>query len=122
MTDTPRQLFNVWVADHARGTLNDEITLAMAEVVEAVTHLDKAGKVVIEIQVEPTGSNGRLVMVSGKVTAKPPAPAPETSVFYAGESGSLHRSDPYQQRFNAETGELIQPEEGTDTAWQERTR
>jgi hypothetical protein len=103
-----RQLFNEWVAGHARGTLNDEITAALGEVVAAVTHLEKPGKVVVEITVEPAGSGGRTVAVAGKVTAKPPVPAPEMSIFFAGEQGSLHRNDPFQQRIDAETGEIVE--------------
>lgn len=102
-----RQPFNEWLKSHARGTLNDELTLALGDVVEAVTHLDKPGKVVVELVIEPQGSGGRMVSVAGKVTAKPPVPAPEMSVFYAGEAGSLHRNDPYQQRIDVETGEIL---------------
>lgn len=97
-----RQMFHDWVAGHARGTLNDKITAALGEVVEAVTHLEKPGKVTVEIVVEPAGSGGRTVSVAGHVVAKPPKPAPEISIFYAGDKGSLHREDPYQQRIDTE--------------------
>lgn len=105
------QPFSEWLKTHARGTLDDEITLALGEVVADVTHLEKKGKVVIEITVEPTGSGRRRVMVSGVVTAKPPVPAPEASIFFAGDQGSLHRQDPYQERIDtdalAEEGDPI---------------
>lgn len=108
MTDTTdRQLFHDWLAGHARGLLDSEITAALGEVVEAVTHLEKSGKVVVELTVEPAGSGGRTVMVAGVVKTKPPLPAPEASIFFAGDGGSLHRDDPYQQRaFDRETGEI----------------
>lgn len=110
--ETKPQLFSEWIKSHARGTLNDEITMAMGEVVDQVTHLEKKGKVVIEITIEPTGSGRRRVMVSGVVTAKPPVPAPEASIFFAGEQGSLHRSDPFQERLvDEETGEIIEESE-----------
>lgn len=101
-------MFNEWIAGHARGTLNDEITAALGDVVDAVTHLEKPGKVTIEIAVAPAGSGGRTVAVAGKVTAKPPQPAPQMSIFYAGENGSLHRNDPFQQRLaDPATGEIL---------------
>lgn len=109
MNDTTdrRQLFHDWLAGHARGTLNDEITAALGEVVDAVTHLEKPGKIIVELTVAPAGAGGRTVMVAGTVKTKPPEPAPEASIFFAGENGTLHRDDPYQQRFDADTGEII---------------
>ncbi len=96
MEDANRSLtqFSDWVTDHARGTVNDEMTAAFAEVVQAVTHLDAKGKVTLELTVEPAGSGGRTVVVAGKVTAKPPLPDPEVSIFYADGDGGLHRDDP----------------------------
>lgn len=90
--------FNDWVKDHARGTLNDELTMALSEVVEAVTQLDKPGSVVLKLAVDTAGSGGRTVVIAGDVVSKPPKPAPEQSIFFVGERGSLHRDDPYTRR------------------------
>lgn len=35
--------FSEWITDHARGTVDDEMTMAIAEVTEAVAHHDKPG-------------------------------------------------------------------------------
>jgi len=93
-----RLLFAEWLADHARGTLNDEATAAFAEVVDAVAHLEKKGTLTVELVVEPAGSNGRTVVVYGRVKVKAPEAAPEASIFYVGDAGSLHRDDPFAQR------------------------
>ena len=101
--------FHQWLKGHARGTLDDDLTAALAEVTQAVTSLDRKGKVVVELTVEPAGSGGRTVAVAGKVTAKPPEPDPEVSIFYADGDGGLHRDDPYQTRIpvaDPETGEI----------------
>lgn len=90
--------FHEWIRDQQSGLTDDEITSALATVVEAVQHLGKKGKVAIELQVEPAGSGGRNVEVAVKVTAKPPEPEPTPSIYFIGESGSLHRDDPYQAR------------------------
>ncbi len=103
-----RQLFHDWIKDHARGTLNDEMTAALGEVVEAVTHLEKKGEIVLKFVIEPASAGGRTVVVAGEVTSKPPKPAPEVSIFFAGDNGSLHRSDPYQQRIDTTTGEIME--------------
>lgn len=94
----PARMFDEWLRDHARGTLNDEATAALADVVDAVAHLEKAGKVTLELTVEPAGSNGRTVVIFGRVKTKAPEAAPEASIFYVGDGGSLHRDDPYAQR------------------------
>lgn len=92
-----RQDFATWLERHARGTLNDELSMALAEVVEHVAHLEKKGTLTLTLTVEPAGSGGRTVSISGKTASKPPAPNPEVGIFYVGESGSLHRDDPYSK-------------------------
>lgn len=105
--------FHEWIRDQQSGLTDDEITAALATVVEAVQHLGKKGKVVVELQVEPAGSGGRNVEVAAKVTAKPPEPDPTPSIYFIGDHGSLHRDDPYQKRMfddarqvDVETGEI----------------
>jgi hypothetical protein len=93
-----RQLFSEWISKHARGVLNDEATIALADVVQTVADIGKAGKLVIEITVKPAGSSKRSVSIGGKVVEKMPTPDPELSVFFIGEGGSLHRDDPFQQQ------------------------
>ena len=92
-----REMFNVWIERHARGSLNDEATAAISDVVKAVTDLEKKGSVVIEVIIEPAGSGGRSVAVGGRVVAKPPQPSPQLGVYYPDERGSLHRDDPFQR-------------------------
>lgn len=83
--------FSEWITDHARGTVDDEMTMAIAEVTEAVAHHDKPGTVVLKLKIEPAGNGGRTVATSCTVDAKPPQPGAEQSIFYVGEGGSLHR-------------------------------
>lgn len=89
--------FHEWIRDQQSGLTDDEVTSALASVVEAVQHLGKKGKVIVELQVEPAGSGGRSVEVAVKVTAKPPEPEPTPSIYFIGDSGTLHRDDPYQR-------------------------
>lgn len=111
--------FDEWIKGQDRGVANDEATLAIPQVVEAVSILRKKGKVILEITVDPAGDTGRNVEVSVKVVAKPPEAAPTPSIYFVGDNGSLHREDPYQQRLDveppvhidAETGEVLNPKE-----------
>lgn len=86
--------FTDWIREHARGSLNDEMTAAMADVVLAVSTLEKPGTVTLKIKVEPIGTGDRTVVTSGQVSSSPPQPAPPASVFYPDAHGGLHRDDP----------------------------
>lgn len=90
--------FHDWIRDQQSGLTDDEITAAMAQVVEAVTHLGAPGRVSIDLAISPAGSGGRNVEVAVKVTAKPPQPRPTPSIYFVGDHGSLHRDDPYHAR------------------------
>lgn len=111
---TPIRPFHEWLLDQARGAVDDELTVALAEVVAAVAHLGGKGKVVLEVQIDPAGSGGRMVSTQCVVKTKPPLPPAEPSVFFVGDGGSLVRDDPYQarlfptRRVDAETGEIRQ--------------
>jgi hypothetical protein len=114
-------MFHTWLADHARGTLDDELTVALADVVEAVAHQEKKGVVVLELTVETAGRGGRTVVIGGKVKVKLPEPAPEQSIFYVGEAGSLWRDDPFAERLDGMkvdpvTGEAIALPDTDETA------
>lgn len=96
--ESDRVAFHDWLATHARGTLNDELTAALGELVEAVGSHEKPGKLTLTLAVDVAGSGGRTVLISGEVAIKAPKPAPEASIFYVGEAGTLHRDDPFASR------------------------
>jgi len=101
-TDTdespPFTPFSDWITDHAQGDVDVEMTLALAEVVQAVTNHAKKGTVTLKVAIDTAGSGGRTVEISCTVDAKAPTADPERSIFYVGDKGSLHRDDPYQRR------------------------
>lgn len=101
----PLRPFSDWITDHARGTVNDDLTAALAQVAEAVSHQGAAGEVTLKVRVEPAGPGGRTVATRCTVTAKPPTPAPEVSIFYVGPSGELIRDDPYNRPLPLEEDE-----------------
>lgn len=110
MPDQLRQ-FSDWLTDHARGSVNDEITLALAEVTRSVSEMGAKGSVVLEVKIEPAGSGSRSVATSCKVTAKPPVPSGEKSIFYVDEAGGMHRDDPFAEKLDLQeapepTGEV----------------
>jgi hypothetical protein len=104
--------FHEWLAAHSQGRLNDDATAALRELTYTVESLRKSGKMILEITVEPVGQAVTTVAIGGTVTVKPPKPAPEMSIFFVGENGTLHRNDPTQRRIpgfeiDLETGEVL---------------
>ena len=105
MTDTdstpiaqPLRPFSEFITDHAQGAVDDEMTLAFAELVQAVAAHGKKGTLSLKITVEPAGSGGRTIETSCVVEAKAPMPDPEKSIFFVGDRGSVHRDDPFHKR------------------------
>lgn len=79
-----------------RGTLNDQASDALREVITAVQALGVKGKVVIELTVDPwEGPNaGDVVVIGHKVIAKPPTKPLHRHPYYVGENASLEFEDP----------------------------
>lgn len=100
MPSNPIAPFSTWLAQHARGTLDDELTAALADTVEAVNDLDADGTVTLKLKLKPAGSGRRTLTIEGEVEVKPPKPKPEMALFYVGDSGALHLEDPFQTRLD----------------------
>jgi hypothetical protein len=94
----PPTPFSDWLTDHAQGDVDVELTLALAEVVQAVSGIGKKGAIKLTVTVEPAGSGGRTVKTSCLVEAKAPTADPEESIFFVDAKGGLHRDDPFQAR------------------------
>lgn len=108
----PNEMFSEWLRTHSRGTLDDEVTAALADVVKHVHDVRKKGSVVLEVVVEPAGSSGRTLAIGGKLITKLPRPDAELSVYYPDMGGGLHREDPYQTRMPGREDAPQQAEEG----------
>jgi len=98
MTDSPKDFIET-LDEMAGGRLVDLATADLHELVTQVVELKKKGSLVLTMVVEPAGDLTRMVAITGEVTVKPPKPAPEAGLFFAGAQGTLHRDDPFQERF-----------------------
>ena len=76
----------------------------LAQVAALAHTLDRKGTVTVKFQVEKKG--GRVMVTVGTDT-KPPKPDPEAGLWHVGPDG-LTKEDPYQTRFDPETGEVIE--------------
>lgn len=77
------------------GNTYEELTSALAEVVEAVIETRKSGSISISLSIKPNGDGA--VMITDDIKTKVPQPARGTTVFFATSGGSLVRQDPRQQ-------------------------
>lgn len=85
------------------GNLQDELSEIQKEIVQAVQHTNKAGKLVIELEFKPEG-DGQLVIKS-KVTKKLPQLPRGSSIFFVTPDRNLQRHDPRQQSLELKTVE-----------------
>lgn len=77
---------------------DEEIQKELNSLVQSVRGNNKAGKLTIELAVEPNGENRILIKVP-TVNAKAPQPTRGSAIFYVDEQGGLTRRDPRQRTF-----------------------
>ena len=86
--------FSTILRDLDGGSVNEEATHQLRLVVRAARVAGKKGTLTIKLDVEP---DGRQFVISAKVDAKCPVPAPGITMFFADDDGDLQRSDPRQE-------------------------
>lgn len=111
--DPPPLDFATWLTEHKMGTANQEMTTAIAEVIEAVTATDKAGTVTLTIKLAPM--DGGALGVSARVDAKAPRFEPMVGIYFAHPDGSLRRNPWEQQSLPFDQPDNVNPETGEIT-------
>lgn len=90
------QAFSAWLFQQRQGALHAELTIALAELLQAVMATDKEGSLTLTVKVKKAG-RGIQMIVSDSVKLNKPTPQVDPSFFFFDEdSGSLTRNDPYQ--------------------------
>lgn len=90
------QAFSAWLFQQRQGALHAELTIALAELTQAVMDTDKEGSLNLTVKIRKAG-RGIQMIVSDAVRLNKPTPAVDPSFFFFDEeSGSLTRNDPYQ--------------------------
>lgn len=82
------------IGDLDGGSVVEEATHQLRQVVRAARVAGKKGTLTLKIDVEP---DGRQFVINAKVDAKLPVPAPAMTVFFADDDGDLTKSDPKQE-------------------------
>lgn len=86
-----------------RGTLDFELTEAMAELVKAVRQTGKAGELVLKIKVGKLNARDEdALKLTPAVTIKVPQMPAYESVMFSTADGSLLRDDPKQRKLDLE--------------------
>lgn len=99
--EAPRVKFSAWLARHRGGALDDQLTLELAEIAQAVQLEGKNGTLVLKLTVKQE-ANGLTVVED--VAPKPPKVAP-SHFYFVDDRGSLVTRDPNQPQLPG-TGDM----------------
>lgn len=103
--------FTEFLAGHRRGSVDDEVSHALHDVIGEVIALEKRGTLTLKIDV--TSDGDQQVAISVDVVPKAPRQQAAAEHFYIDQHGNPTRVDPYQQRLDNRGGHLVpvDPEE-----------
>jgi len=90
------QAFSAWLFLQRQGGLHGELTVALAELTQAVMATDKSGSLTLTIKVKKAGRGIQMLVEDKVVLRKPTAEVDPSFFFFDEESGSLSRNDPFQ--------------------------
>lgn len=99
--DPDRQIrpFADFLQEMAAGDTHSELSVALNELVTAVTVTGKVGTLTLTIKVKPAGRNSEAtVLITDDVKVKVPVGDRPESVFFVDTSGNVVRHNPNQGR------------------------
>jgi hypothetical protein len=87
----------VVLVEHLNGRTNEELSLELHQLIEAVTAHGKKGSLVVSIVVEPTSAvDGSPISIAFDSTLKAPKAAAPKALFFVDGDGNPVREDPRQ--------------------------
>lgn len=81
------------------GKLIEDLHLALILVAEEVITTRNPGAVTLTLKIAPAAGSDVALVISDKITRKPPENAARESLFFSVGDGQLRKGDPRQQRF-----------------------
>lgn len=93
--DPPRKSFAIFVQDQRAGALHNELSDGLAEVVQRVIDLNKAGSLSLTLKVVPAGKGQAAVFITDEVKVKPPEDR-QAFMYFTDGHGNISRSNPNQ--------------------------
>lgn len=95
MPDRRPRAFNEFLAE--QGSTHDDLTEALATLVDKVVQIGAPGHLTLKITVRPAGKGDDLVLaVTDQITVKHPEPGRPQKIFFALPDGGIGRRDPRQ--------------------------
>ncbi len=91
-----RKPFAAFVQEQRNGGLHGELSLALAELVNAVSEHRKAGTLTLTVKVAPN-NDGLTVTVTDKIKMTAPEGDRGAAIYFVDAEGNLSRRNPYQQ-------------------------
>lgn len=103
-TTVKPMVFSEFLGGLEGGSVDRRASRELERLVEGVRVHRKAGKMVVELKIEPaTPKNARQVFVTAlKVEAKPPKASPDPSIYFTNHNNGLQRDNPDQMRMKGE--------------------
>ncbi len=93
--------FSEQIAYLAKGTLNEEATEELADLIKAVRLTGKKGTITVKLDVSMLDKSSEDAMrISGDVKCKKPVPDTPVTVMFSTGDGDLLRDDPEQMALN----------------------
>jgi hypothetical protein len=85
--------------EQRRGSMHDELTAKLHELVNAVESIGKPGKLVLTIDIRKyKNDTGGVIEVSDDVELKLPKPDRPTAIWFTTADGNLSKTDPAQKQ------------------------
>lgn len=103
-TEPVSNSFAFIAANHCDGQLNQEMSDAVRDVVQAVRQTGKSGKIVLEMDIQPASKGaGNAIVIKHQVTPKKPKFEKDATIFFADDQHNLYRENPMQKQFDLRT-------------------
>ncbi|MEU0465063.1 hypothetical protein ABZ215_13750 [Amycolatopsis sp. NPDC006131] len=88
--------FAVFITQAGKGKTHRELTAALQEVTKSVLQTLKPGKITLTLTFKPQKGVEGALLITDQVTTSIPRFDRPASIFYADDTGGLHRNDPRQ--------------------------
>ena len=105
-------LFSYTVNQLGGGSVQEELSEELAEIVKLCGQTGKVGKLTLTLAIKPRGTAGQFELVATYKSA-PPEYDREVTILFGTEAGGLQRNDPRQQSLDiggvvdTDTGEVV---------------
>jgi hypothetical protein len=93
--DPPRKPFAMFIQDQRAGALHNELSDELANVVQRVIDLNKAGSLELKLKIVPAGKGQAAVFITDEVKSKPPEDR-QAFMYFTDGRGNISRSNPNQ--------------------------